>query len=106
MTAIGKDDQYDSLREIINTLSRKENVFRLSQIDDTDKAYVSRQLLMRQTLFPSVYKEDKDFLKSYLDLCVSESEAKEKNLIQVLSDIITMENALRANQSNASKPPE
>lgn len=85
-----KDDEFDSLREVLQALSRKNKVYRLSQLDGADKAFISRLMLLETTLFSKKKRRLNSYITNYMDICVSETEDKSRSLINILADIVSL----------------
>ena len=83
-----KVDDYDALKEVLNSLSRKNKKFRLSQLDGGDKEFITRLMLLKNTLFNDKKNKIDNYLTDYMDICVSETEVKSRSLIDILADIV------------------
>ena len=83
-----KPDDYDALKEVLNSLSRKNKKYRLSQLDSSDKDYSVKLMALDNTLFSNKKNKIRNYLADYMDICVSETEVKARSLIDILADIV------------------
>ena len=86
-----KEDDYDSLKEVLQALSRKNKKYRLSQLDGSDKSFIARLMLLDTTLFSKKKQRLNSYITNYMDICVSETDDKSRSLIDILAEIVSRE---------------